>query len=98
MRIKATAHDEGGGYNRADLRIAQGTKKKKHDPTSYLSMVQMNSENKGPSWTQSYFKIGFPPLTFTEECLQVRDGEFDITPQSKYSELSKDSSINMKYA
>jgi len=49
MRIKATAHDEGGGYNRADLRIAQGTKKKKHDPTSYLSMVQMNSENKGPS-------------------------------------------------
>jgi len=27
MRIKATVHDEGEGYNRADLRKAQGTEK-----------------------------------------------------------------------
>jgi hypothetical protein len=70
---------------------------KKRDEISYLSMAQMNSDNKGASWTQSCFKIGFSPLTSTEEYLQVRDGEFDITPQSKHSALSKDSNINMKY-
>jgi hypothetical protein len=61
-------------------------------------MAQINSKNKGAWCTQSDFKIGFSHLTSAEEYLQVGDGDFDITPQSKHSALSNDSSIHRKYA